>query len=249
MQRATLVPALCLSLLAGSATTALAQQEEPSRARLFVNGAFGVSSLSFSEARSYTLFAEESTLNADYQAKSGFGFEAGLQYRFLRHFGAAVSFAAAKRDETVNVSTGLPHPFYFDRPRQVSGSADTLSYKETAIHFDLVYAGRSGSLEFAVFAGASRIKVETDVVERIEFSHDYPFDSATLTGLPATTVEDSPFGFNVGGSLDYVLNKNFGLGAQVRFSRATAKLVPAQGASLDIDAGGFQVAAGLRIFF
>lgn len=242
-------PALCLSLLAASATMARAQRVEPSRARIFVNGAFGVTSLDFSEARRYTLFAEESTLNAAYEAKSGFGFEAGLQYRFLRHLGVAASFASADRDESASIETGLPHPLYFDQPRQLSGNVDGYAHKETALHFDLVYAARSGALEFAVFAGPSRIKVETNVVERIDFSQSYPFDTATLTGLPARTVEDSPFGFNVGGSLDYVLGDNFGLGVQARFSRASAKLTPAEGASLEIDAGGLQVAAGLRLYF
>jgi hypothetical protein len=242
-------PALCLSLLAASAATARAQRVEPSRARVFVNGALGVTSLDFSEARRYTLFAEESTLNAAYEAKSGLGFEAGVQYRFLRHLGVAVSFATADRDESVSIETGLPHPLYFDRPRPLTGNADGYSHKETALHFDLVYAARSGSLELAVFAGGSRIKVETSVVERIDFAHSYPFDSATLNGLPAKSVEDSPFGFNLGGSVDYVLGENFGLGLQARFSRASAKLVPAEGASLEIDAGGLQLAAGVRVFF
>lgn len=239
---------MCLALLA-SAPSVRAQQAEPSRARLFVNGAFGVTSLDFSEARRYTLFAEESTLNADYEAKSGFGFEAGLQYRFLRHLGVAVSFASAERDESASIETGVPHPLYFDRPRALSGHADGFSHKETALHFDLVYSGRAGALEYAFFGGGSRIKVETDVVERFDFSQSYPFDTATLTGIPAKSVEDSPFGFNLGGSLDYVLARNFGVGIQARYSRASAKLVPAEGASLETDAGGLEIAAGVRIYF
>ena len=102
MQRMIRTPALCLALFAAAPTVARAQQVEPSRARLFVNGAFGVTSLDFSEARRYTLFAEESTLNAAYEAKSGLGFEAGLQYRFLRHLGVAASFASADRDESAS---------------------------------------------------------------------------------------------------------------------------------------------------
>jgi hypothetical protein len=192
---------------------------------------------------------EDSTLNAAYEVKAGPGFEAGLQYRFLRHIGAAVSFAAASHDATLSLDTGLPHPLYFNQKRQVSGSSDSLSHKESAIHFDLVYTGRSGSLEFAVFAGGSKIKVETDVVDHVEFSQAYPFDSATLTALPLKRLSDSPLGFNVGGSLYYGLGRKFWLGAQARFSRATAKLSPTAGQSIDLDAGGFEVAAGLRIYF
>lgn len=240
--------ALLLALLA-SATAVRAQQPEPSRTRLFVNGAFGVTSVDFSEARPYTTFAEGSTLNADYEAKSGFGFEAGLQYRFLRHLGFAVSYATSDRDESASIDTGVPHPLYFDRPRALAGDAAAFSYSESALHFDLVYSGRSGALEYAFFAGGSRIKVEADVVERFDISQSYPFDSATLTGIPAKTVEDSPFGFNLGGSLDYVLARNFGVGVQARYSRASAKLVPVEGTSVDVDAGGLELAAGVRIYF
>src|SRR5262245_14259089 len=182
------------------------------------------------------MFAEESTLNADYQAKSGLGFEAGLQYRFLRHLGAAVSFTSADRDESATIETGVPHPLYFDRPRALAGDAAGYSHKESAIHLDLVYSGRAGALEYAFFAGWSRSKVGTAVVERFAFSQSYPFDDATLTGIPAKRVEDSPFGFNVGGSLDYVLARNFGVGVQTRYSRASATLAPAEGARLDVDA-------------
>lgn len=246
-QRAAVLAALGFSLLAASAR---AQSESPSRARLFVNGAFGLG-VDYSEARRYTLFAEESTLNADYKAASAPGFEVGVQYNFRGGLGAAVAFGKTDRDGSVAVRTGLPHPFFFDQKRGVSLSRDGFPYSETALHLDLVYTKRSGSLELSAFAGGSRIKVEARVVSspsQQDISQQYPFDTATLNDLPAITVEDSPFGFNVGGGLDYVMGR-FGLGAQVRYSRASAKLVPAQGNTLEVNAGGLQAAAGLRVFF
>lgn len=244
-QRATVLFALGFSLLA--AAGARAQTEAPSRGRLFVNGAFGLG-VDYSEARRYTLFAEESTLNADYSAGSGPAFELGLQYNFHRGLGAAIAFGITDRDGSVAVQTDLPHPFFFDQKRDVSLSKDGFPYKETALHFDLVYTKRSGALELSAFGGGSRIKVEARVVSSLSFSQQYPFDTATLVDLPATTVEDSPFGFNVGGGFDYVMGR-FGLGAQVRYTRAKAKLAPAEGNTLEVDAGGLQIAAGVRLFF
>lgn len=246
-QHAAIGSALGLCLLAG-APLARAQSETPSRGRLFASGSYSLGSLDYSEARRYTLFAEDSTLNADYTAKSAAGFELGFQYNFRGGVGAAVAFAKTDRDGSVAVRTGLPHPFFFDQKRDVSLSKDGFPYKETALHFDLVYTKRSGPLELSAFAGASRIKVEARVVSSLSFSQQYPFDTATLTDLPSTTVEDSPFGFNVGGGLDYVMGR-FGLGAQLRYSRATAKLVPAEGNTLELNAGGLQAGVGLRLFF
>lgn len=249
MKRAAPVAAISLCLLAVTGTDAWAQRNQPSRARIFVNGSYSPSSLSFSEARPYTLFAEDSVLNADYKADATAGFEVGVQYTFYRGLGAAVSFGSSNRDGSVDASSELPHPLYFDQKRQVSLSKAGFPSKETALHFDLVYARRSGSLEFGAFAGLSRIKVESTVWNgELAFSHSYPFDSATLQDLPSQTLEDTPMGFNVGGSLDYVMGR-FGLGAQLRYTSAKAKLASGPGTTIEVDAGGLQVAAGLRVYF
>jgi opacity protein-like surface antigen len=239
--------AVCGVAALASCAAAQAQSETPSRVRLFASGAFAFGT-EYSEARSYTLYAEESTLDADYTADGAPGFEFGIQFNLRNGLGAAVALGKTDRDGSVDVRSGLPHPFFFDQKREVSLSGEGFPYNETALHIDLVYTKRRGSLELAAFAGASRIQVETRVVESLSFSEEYPFDTATLTGLPGKTVEDSPFGFNVGGGVDYVFGR-FGLGAQLRYSRATAKLVPAEGETLEVDAGGLQIAAGLRLYF
>ena len=246
LARAARVAGCGLALLASSAA-AQAQSETPSRVRLFASGAFAFG-VDYSETRSYTLFVEESTLNAEYTADSAAGFEFGIQFNLRNGLGAAVALGKTDRDGTVDVQTGLPHPLFFDQKRDVSLSLDGFPYDETAVHIDLVYTKRKGAWELSAFAGASRIKVEARVVESLSFSQEYPFDTATLTALPGRTVEDSPFGFNVGGGVDYVMGR-FGLGAQLRYSRATAELVPAEGETLEVNAGGLQIAAGVRLYF
>jgi len=249
MKRAAVISALSLSLVAVTGTDAWAQRNAQRRARIFVNGAYSPSSLSFSEARPYTLFVEGSVLNADYKADPTVGFEGGVQYTFYRNLGAAVSFGSTDRDGGVDVRTELPHPLYFDQKRQVSLSKPGFPIKETALHFDLVYSRRSGPLEIAAFAGVTRIKVEGTLASgELVFAQTYPFDSATLLDLPSTTVEDTPTGFNVGGSLDYVMG-SFGLGAQLRYTSAKAKLSSGPGTTIEVDGGGLQVAAGLRVYF
>jgi opacity protein-like surface antigen len=221
----------------------------PWRARVYVNGLFAPSSVDFSETRTFTEFAEQGRFDAQYAVDKGPGFEAGVQYNFTRQFGAAASFALASRDATGSFDADLPHPLYFDRSRALSGELTGLSYKETALHLSLVYNASSGSLDFFLFGGGSLIKVETDLLQEVRYSQSYPYDEVTLTGTPTLSVSDRPFGFHIGAALDYRLGKSFGLGAQARFSRATAKLAPEGGSTIQIDAGGFDVAAGVRVYF
>jgi hypothetical protein len=217
-------------------------------ARIFLNGLYNVSSLKYSDSRTFTEFTEQGTLDTQYEAKSAFGFEGGLQYNFIKHLGLAASFASVTRDASGSYSASLPHPLYLDRPRSASGEAASLEYKETVVHSDVVVGGRSGSLRFGVFAGASFFNVKADVLERIQYDHTYPYDTVQVTGTPVQKAEDSPIGWNAGASFDYALGARFGLGVQGRFSRAKAELATGQG-TVKVDVGGLDVAFGVRIYF
>ena len=217
-------------------------------ARLFLNGIYNVSSLTYSDSRTFTEFIEEGTLETEYEAKSAFGFEGGLQYNFIKHLGLAASFATLTRGSTGSWSASLPHPLLLAQPREVTGEDASLDYKETVIHTDLVVSGRSGAWRFGVFGGASFFKVKADVLERIQYDHTYPYDTVTVTGTPHQTAEDSPTGWNAGASIDYALGTRFGLGVQGRWSSAKAELETGQG-TVTIDAGGLDVAFGVRIYF
>ena len=64
-------------------------------------------------------------------------------------------------------------------------------------------------------------------------------------------VKNSPTGFNVGGRLDYRFGHSgrFGLGVQLRYSSAKAKLKASETGTVNVDAGGLQAGAGARLYF
>jgi hypothetical protein len=220
------------------------------RVKLELDGAFGATSSTFTESRPITEFAEDGVINTDYKGKAGPGFEIGIQFRFTRNLGVNAAFGLLNRDEEATFDARLPHPLFFNRDREVNGTLDGYKLTETAIHLGLVLMGSGGSLDYSVFAGPSMIKVESDILDRIQYSHTYPYDTVTVTATPARTLDDNPIGFHLGGSVDYRFSERFGLGTKVRFSQAKAKLVPTDGGQqIDVDAGGLQVTGGIRIFF
>jgi hypothetical protein len=252
MNRAAASVLTAASLLAASPGRLFAQSDDPwaaSRFRFLVNGAFEPASLDYSEQRKFTEFVEESRIDAQYKDKAGPGFDLGLQFNFNRRVGVSASYSLVSRKGTGTYAADLPHPLYFNQFRKVSGNLSGLEYRENAGHLDLVGNLGSGKLGLAVFAGATLFSVQADLVDTIQYTHTYPYDAVTITGVPTKKVKDSPVGFNAGVRFDYKLGKTFGLGAQVRFSRATVKLVPTQGNSLDFEAGGLQAGAGLRVAF
>jgi len=207
-------------------------------------------SYDFTQTGSFTEFAEEAHLDARHTVDAGPGFELGFQIRAGSRLAVRADVSVTKRDQSAAFTVALPHPLYFDQPRLAEGQIDDLSYDESALHVDLVYAAlRTDRLVLELLAGASLFRIKSDLIERIDYSQTYPFDSVSVSGVASARVEDTSFGFNLGVGLDYRLGARFGLGAQLRFSQAKAELVSFEGSRAEIDAGGIQAGIGVRLFF
>jgi opacity protein-like surface antigen len=242
MRSISVVTTLACCALAGSA----AAQD---KGRLFANGSFGVGSLDYSESRTFTQFVEQGRIAADYKNKGKLGGEIGLQYNVLPHLGLMAGYTLSNRDTTGTFTATVPHPFFFNQPRTAQGETSGYSYKENAVFVDLVGTGRSGNWEFDVFGGATFFKIQPDVISEVQYTQTYPYDSITITGAPKSSLSANKTGFNVGAGLDYHAGAHFGFGLQGRFSRAKVTFTPTPGNNLEIEAGGFQAAAGLRLYF
>ena len=81
----------------------------------------------------------------------------------------------------------------------------------------------------------------------MSYSESYPYDTATFTTASFTSVTRRAFGFNVGADLGVRLITHVGVGALLRFSRASMVFaVPGSTATV---VGGLQALGGIRIFF
>jgi hypothetical protein len=220
------------------------------RSSVCLGGTYALGATTFSESRTFTEFAEAGGIDANYRAHAGPGVEGGVRYMLSRRFGFAAALGYLKRGESATYAAALPHPLYFDRPRLVSGNSTGLSYRETASHLDLVLAAISAPRrEVLLLAGVSLFKVRADLIDHIQYAQTYPYDTVSAVSAPAAPLENSAVGFNLGASFEQKLSGHFGLGAQGRFSRATAQLHPSGGKTLSLQAGGFQVVAGVRLLF
>lgn len=241
IRRLSLPAALLLSASAAGAA-------EP-RFTISAYGIFAPPSVDYSATRTFDAFAEEGSIATDYEAGKGPGGELGLTYRFSKSFGVAVAGTLVTRDTTAAYSTRVPHPLFLNRDRTAEGAVD-VEYQETAGHLDVVYLGGSGSLDFALFAGPSLVNLSAELLGDPVYSQSYPFDTITVTNVPARKIEDSGVGFNAGASLGWRFSDSFAFGVQGRFTRASMKLAPGvDAADVEIDAGGFQVGAGVRLSF
>ena len=224
----------------------------PDRFRLVLNASFWPTQTTFADTRTFTEYAEPTTIHTSYEAGSGFGPDAALQVSLFRGLGLLVGYSYVSRDVSGQVEVSRPHPLYLNRPRSASAEFSGYGLTEGALHLDLAYARTAGHLDWALFAGATLFQVEADLLGVPTYDEAYPYDELSITGTPSITVTDNPTGFNVGGRLDYRFGRSrrIGAGVQALYSAASVKLkaTPAA-AEATFDAGGLSVGAGLRVYF
>jgi hypothetical protein len=247
MSRATLV-SIAAAMVCVAAAPAGAQSGWTDRGLITINADIRVSSLTFTGVAHPVDFGEPATVTTTYDVKPAPGFDAGVGVRIWRNLGVGVDVAFVTKSSKGSIDAQVPHPFFFNKPRAVSGSAGGLGHRETAAHIQAIWMMpvRQRWL-IALAGGPSWIGVGQDVVSDIAVQSTYPYDSATYAGATSSHVSKGHWGFNVGADVSYRVWPGVGVGGGVNFSRAKVPLPTANGDTVTVVAGGARVAAGLRV--
>lgn len=237
-------------LLVASAQPAFAQSgfvDGPwlGRVRISLSAGLALDAKGFSQTSTLFENVEDTPVTAVIGQGSLPFFDVGLAVPVGGPIGLNFAFSALMADGTAAITADVPHPFFFDQPRSVSGDA-SLQRMEMGIHAGLAYIVAAGPIDLIVSGGATLFRLQQDIVTDIVVNETYPFDSATLAGVTLTEVSASKIGYHAAADLTWRFNRVWGLGALVRYSRADVPL-----AFGDVDAGlheagGLQAAAGLR---
>jgi len=197
----------------------------------------------------FKVHAEDATLKAKASIHVGPAFGARGGLRVWRNMALGGGFAVAPTGQTLNVTGSLPHPFMFDRNREVQGTASGLDRFETLVAFEASWlTALSRRVDMFVFGGPAYVHVRQDMATKIQFKESYPYDTATYTGVETTSVSGGAFGITAGADVSYLLTRTIGVGGEVRYSYASATLSPA-GQPSKVGLGGVQVNFCVRLLF
>jgi opacity protein-like surface antigen len=215
-----------------------------------INGGYQASTTEFEDSFTFTVNQETGRTRVTYPIEAGFTFDAGGGVRLWRDLGFGLAVSHFARDGVAATGSTVPHPFFLERDRQVDGEAGGLDRTETAIHIQAQYRlPLRGRLQILLMGGPSILQVNQSLVTAVNYSEEYPFDSATFTGVDSREVSGQKTGFNAGADVRWAITRQVGVGAMVRFTRAAVELDPVAGRTISVDAGGAQVGAGLRFAF
>jgi hypothetical protein len=234
---------VCLFCLAGVARAGAQVTED--RGYITAAADFLVAGSGFTDTVHPVEFGEPATVTTNYHVGFAPGFTIGGGARVWRHLTVGLEVGRVSHAQNADVSAQVPHPFFFNQPRSVSGTA-TLDRAELGVHVLVAWvAPLSDKWRLAFGGGPSWITVDQDVVTDVTVTQTYPYDTATFAGVVTQKASKGHAGFNVGVDATYLFNRHAGLAAGLRYAHASVPLT----ATATTNAGGAHVMAGLRLRF
>jgi hypothetical protein len=244
---------ICAMALLAIASKANAQSTaRPSRLRIDLDAGVQLSSTAFDTSATKPVYLENGTVDTSYKTTHGPAIDGGVSVRVAGDVSVGVMVSWFTENTDAAVSAAIPHPFFFNAPRTVAGTAPALNRDELATHILAIYTLHPGhAVDVSLSVGPSFFRVRQDIVSDITFTDTYPFDAPAFTSAASQRVTASnKAGFNVGADVGFRLARHAGVGASVRFSKAIVPLmVPNSTTTVSVDAGGTQIAGGLRMYF
>jgi opacity protein-like surface antigen len=239
---------VCLAVAASPAIAAA--QGSEARIRIAASGGIQTSGNAVSQSFTVTTNLEPGTVTAEIPLDQAPFFDVGGWARLFGRFGAGVSFSRITRTADATVTASIPHPFYFNQPRQISGTQPGAAEEENAVHIDFVaLVAATDRLELTVFVGPTVFNSRQDLVTDVSYTESYPFDTATFTSATLTQQSLSKTGVNVGADITWTLTPHVGVGGLFRFSHASATYTAAPNNEATATLGGLQAGAGIRVRF
>jgi len=247
--RAATFALVCAAAIAAP-TPAQAQNAAP-RGIVSINAGVQTSAIAFAEPTTTRIYQETATFNATYKVNSGKAFDLGIGVRVAGPIGFSVGVSSFAKSDPATVTGSIPHPFFYNTPRTISGDTTGLERAEMNTHLDVMaFIPAGGRVVAAVFAGPTWCSVNQEVVTTVSFTESYPYDSAAFDTAATTKVKQTKLGYNAGVDVTVRLAKTVGVGALIRYSRASVDLGVANASgNTTSKSGGLQASGGLRLIF
>ncbi len=201
----------------------------------------------FTQRLTPIIYDEAASIDIGQTYESGPLFDVGGNFLVFGNIGVGVSYSHTAGDGNAILAGQIPDQLVFDRPRSATATAEGLEHKEDAVHLMVTYRfAASPKLDVTLGIGPTFFSVKQELVDNVTVT-----ETAGGPAMAPQVVEasDSPVGINVGADVTYMVTKSFGAGVLLRYASGSADLATPSGASLSLDAGGFQFGAGVRVRF
>jgi hypothetical protein len=204
----------------------------------------------FTQQSTLQIYEEDAPIAVDYGSKTALLVDGSVGVHVKGRFGVGVAVSYARSKVSGHVTGEIPHPFEFDEPRAIDGTASGLPQVVIGTHVQLLYLFPVGpTFDVMVSAGPSLVTVQQDLVNDVNFSETYPYDTAAFESASLVRVRKSGLGFNAGADLTWHATPMLGVGVLLRYTRGTVSLPIAGQSDVEARGGGAQAGVGIRLMF
>ena len=229
------------------------RKPQPSeRVFVSVDGVYQAATEDFSDSASFPLNAETATFSTTYGVKPGLAFNIAGSALVWQQLAVGIGVTRYNHETPVALTGSLPHPFFFNQPRSLSGDLDGFTRQELAVHVQarvLIPMAPNSKFQVMVFGGPSFFTVKQDVLTEVGYTESYPYDTVTVAPGTVTNQSVSKTGVNFGGDIGYFFTRQVGVGGTTQYAGTSIDLVTAGGDTVNVKVGGFQMGGGLRLRF
>ena len=257
------VPAVIAALFTAGAT-APATAQTPKPVEVFVSLNAGLTQPATTTLSRSTVMVDPPDRNevtTEMTAGSGPSFDVGGGLLLRRQFFVGVAGSRFSDAQPATVAISASHP-QFHPTLTASGETEDLERSESRVDLQFGYVvPNTGKFQVLLFGGPSRFSVSQEMVADFQLSE--VFDPGTRTfrlvgpsDFEITKEKASGWGYHLGVDAGYMFTPKVGVGALVKYSRATLDLgdpiestIEDRTVTKEFDAGGLQVAGGIRFRF
>ena len=134
-----------------------------------------------------------------------------------RNLGLRFGFSQFTRNDDIQLSVSIPHPFFFNRHRRFSQPTETADRERSVDAHALWMVHRGDRVAFSVFGGPTVFHCKCDAVGVQSREEEYPFEASPVTGVVSFRRTPVGVGYGVGADLAVFVGHRVGFGWLVRY--------------------------------
>jgi hypothetical protein len=214
-----------------------------------INYGYQVGDRSFADSFSEALYDEVATYEVDHRSGGGGVFDVSGGVRVWRNLAAGLGVTRFSINGGAAVTGSVPHPLFFNQPRNGLLNSSDLEHTQTAVHLQAVWVMPvTDRIDISVSGGPSFFMVDQGIITSVTVDEvSAPFEVVDLINPTIDAVSENAVGGNVGVDITYMVTERYGGGIFARWTGASVDIAFGGGSSLDV--GGAQFGIGMRARF
>lgn len=241
MNRLIVIAGLLLTAVPTAQAQTLTPQPETG-AYLSIGAGVQPQKRSLGSSGTFTSFNETGRFEVNQNVGSGFLFDVGGGYQFLKHLAVGVSFWNVRNKSAVAAAASIPDPVFFGRFTTVSVESDEdLNQSTLGVNLSIIYTMPvADRFDFSVSLGPTIIRTKLEVGQ-VAVTPNTQTVTLSTESQSKTTAKAGNLGFD----LTYRVNEMYNVGLFARYAGGEVDLP----ALAKMKVGGVQAGAIVRYRF